>query len=257
MKVKPYIHKLLRGIVSHFFERYEKRACRYFKGLSVCYHWTYDRLKPICSNTELILNFPILPENVPTLVPNYHSRTITYTGGVSSQWHIDKIVDAIDEFEDILFILASNTSENQYFTRLRSLKGWKKVRFLGAVKHQLLYEKVFSQATVGVALLDYIPQCKGHIGNLSNTKLFEYMLMGLPIVCTNFYLWKEIIEEEDCGICVNPYSIEEVKQAISLLISNPELARKMGQNGQKAVVERYNWKTEEKKLLALYANLYV
>ena len=255
MKVKPYIPKFLRGIVSRFFEKYEKNACRHFKGLSVCYHWTYDRLKPVCSNTELILNFPILPENITSLVPHYQNRTITYTGGISSQWHIAEIVEAIEEIEDIHFILASNTPENQYVSQLRSLSGWKKVNFLGAVKHQLLYDQVFSQSTVGIALLDYIPQCKGHIGNLSNTKLFEYMLMGLPVVCTNFDLWKEIIEKENCGICVNPYHIEEVKQAIIQLISNRELAQRLGQNGQRAVIEKYNWKTEETKLLNLYATL--
>ena len=255
MQVKSYIPKFLRGMVARFFERYEKNACRHFKGLSVCYHWTLERLKSGCSNAELIFNFPLLPENITALVPNYENRTITYTGGVAPQWHIAEVVEAIEDIEDIHFILASNTPENQYFSHLRSLKGWEKVNFLGAVKHQLLYEKVFSQSTVGIALLDYIPQCKGHIGNLSNTKLFEYMLMGLPVVGTDFDLWKEIIETEDCGICVNPYYIEDVKQAITQLISNPELARKMGQSGQKAVIEKYNWKTEEKKLLNLYARL--
>ena len=253
MQVKSYIPKLLRGIVSRFFEKYEKNACRYFKGLSLCYHWTYDRLQPICPNAELIFNFPILPENIAFLIPNYQNRTITHTGGVSEQWHIHKVIEAIEKIDDICFILASNTVEGQYMHQLRSLKGWEKVNFLGAVKHQLLYEKVFSQATVGIALLDYIPQCKGHIGNLSNTKLFEYFLMGLPVVCTDFDLWKDIIEKEHCGICVNPYNVEEVKQAIVKLIDNPELAKEMGQNGQRAVIEKYNWKTEEAKLLNLYA----
>jgi len=255
LQVKSYIPRFLRKTFTHFFEKYEKNACRYFKGLSLCYHWTYDRLQPICPNAELIFNFPILPENISSLIPNYFNRTIAYTGGISAQWHIVNAIEAIEEIKDLTFILASNQAESQYLSQLRSLKGWKKVNFLGAVKHQLLYEKVFSQTTVGIALLDYIPQCKGHVGNLSNTKLFEYLLMGLPVVCTDFDLWKEIIENENCGICVNPYHVEEVKQAIIQLVSNPELARKMGQNGQKAVIEKYNWKTEERKLLNLYANV--
>jgi len=255
MKAKPYIPKFLRGIVARFFEKYEINACRYFKGLSLCYHWTYERLQPVCPNAELIFNFPVLPENISSLIPNYENRTLTYTGGISAQWHIHKVVDAIETMDNVHFILASNRAASKYLSQLCSLKGWEKVNFMGSIKHQLLYEKVFSQATVGIALLDYIPQCKGHIGNLSNTKLFEYFLMGLPVVCTNFDFWKDIVEKEYCGICVNPYDVEEVKRAIEQLINNPELAKEMGQNGQRAVIEKYNWKTEESKLLNLYAKL--
>jgi len=257
MLAKSYIPKFLRKTVSHHLEKYEKNACRYFKGLSLCYHWTFDRLQLVCSNAELIFNFPILPENTLSLIPNYKNRTIVYTGGISAQWHIVKTIEAIETIDNISFILASNNTENQYLLQLHSLNGWEKVNFLGSVKHQLLYEKVFSQATVGIALLDYIPQCKGHIGNLSNTKLFEYMLMGLPVVCTDFDLWKEIVEKENCGICVNPLNIEEIKQAITQIIENPQLAKEMGQNGQRAVIEKYNWKTEETKLLKLYANILI
>ena len=256
MLAKTYIPKFLRKTVSRFFEKYEKNACHYFKGLSLCYHWTLDRLKPVCSNAELIFNFPILPENLSSLIPNYQNRTIAYTGGVSAQWHIDKVIESIEKIDNVNFILASESNENQYFSQLRLLMGWEKVKYLGKVKFHLLYEKVFSQASVGIALLDYIPQCKGHIGNLSNTKFFEYLLMGLPIVCTDFVLWKDIIEKENCGICVNPHNIEEIKQAIIQLIDNPELAQEMGRNGQKAVIEKYNWETEEAKLLNLYAKLF-
>jgi len=255
MLEKKYIPKCFRKLVSLFFEKYEKKACGYFKGLSLCYHWTYDRLKPYCQNAELIFNFPVLPANINTLIPNYQSRAIAYTGGISPQWHIADIIEAIEEIEDITFILATNRANEEYLTRLRNLKGWEKVNYLGSVKHLSLYEEVFSQTSVGVALLDYIPQCKGHIGNLSNTKLFEYLLMGLPVVCTDFDLWKEIIEKENCGICINPYQIEEIKQSIIQLISNPELAQQMGQNGQRAVIEKYNWKTEEAKLLSLYEKI--
>ena len=39
-------------------------------------------------------------------------------------------------------------------------------------------------------------------GTLGNNKIFEYMYYGLPIICTDFDLWKEIIDKYKCGIYV-------------------------------------------------------
>ena len=38
-------------------------------------------------------------------------------------------------------------------------------------------------------------------------------------------------------------------------MTNPEVAEKMGQNGKKAVLEKYNWDVEEKKLFDVYEEL--
>ena len=46
----------------------------------------------------------------------------------------------------------------------------------------------------------------------------------------------------------------EIAAAIDRLVEEPELAQRMGENGRKAVLEKYNWPVEEKKLLDLYAS---
>ena len=141
-----------------------------------------------------------------------------------------------------------------YGQELQSQDGWKYVNYHGVIPRRG-ENKIYSSASIGMCLLDYIAQCKGTIGNLSNTKFFEYMQMGLPVVCTDFKLWKEIVEEEECGVCVNPRNVEEIMKAIGFLLDNPSIAKKMAMNGQQAVLRKYNWGTEEKKLLSLYENI--
>jgi len=51
--------------------------------------------------------------------------------------------------------------------------------------------------------------------------------------------------------------MEEITQAIEYLITHPEEARRMGENGRRAVEEKYNWEKEAQKLLALYEQLLV
>ena len=86
-------------------------------------------------------------------------------------------------------------------------------------------------------------------------KMFEYMSAGLPIITSNFPLWKEIVEGNNCGICINPLEPKEIAQAIEYIITHPKEAEQMGQNGKKAVLEKYNWGVEEKKLFEIYKEL--
>jgi len=81
------------------------------------------------------------------------------------------------------------------------------------------------------------------------------MATGLPVIASNFPLWKEIIEGNNCGLTVNPFEPKEIAKAVEYLIEHPEEAKKMGENGRKAVLEKYNWENESKKLLKIYKEL--
>ena len=126
--------------------------------------------------------------------------------------------------------------------------------FLGKVPQEEVKEQL-KNCTAGLAVLEYSPNTNGKMGTLGNTKLFEYMQAGLPVICTDFILWKDIIDKWNCGLCVSPNNIEELHQAMSYLIDNPSVALEMGYNGRKAIFTEFNWGIEEKKLLSLYKNL--
>jgi glycosyltransferase involved in cell wall biosynthesis len=83
-------------------------------------------------------------------------------------------------------------------------------------------------------------------------KLFEYMAAGLPVIASNFPLWKDIVEGNNCGITVDPLDCKQISQAIDFLLMHPEEAKTMGENGRKAVLEKFNWKTESMRLTDLY-----
>lgn len=87
------------------------------------------------------------------------------------------------------------------------------------------------------------------------TKFFEYMNAGLPIICSNFPTWKAFIDHYECGITVDPNDDAQIKLAIETLQEDPALARRLGENGRRAVVEQLNWQHEEAKLIAWYKQL--
>lgn len=247
---KDWIPKFLRQIILFGYKKYETFCIKQCAGSIVCYHWTEERFLKRSKNVMMVLNFPKVIDDQ-FITPTFQNRTIGFAGGVNSSWCHHEIIKAIGYCSNVKYLLAGPVEE-KYFESLKKINGWPFVNYLGIVSFNEVFSKIYAESDIGIVLLDYILQCKGNTGNLANTKLFEVMYAGLPVICTDFDLWKEIIENENCGICVNPHNIEQIVSAITYLLDNPEIAKQMGENGRNAVLKKYNWGTEEKKLLALY-----
>ena len=85
--------------------------------------------------------------------------------------------------------------------------------------------------------------------------MFEYMMLGKPVIVSNFPLWEEIVRESGCGLTVNPIDIDEIVSAIQKIFQDDTLRKQMGQRGRKSVLEKYNWNLEEQRLLTCYRTL--
>lgn len=87
------------------------------------------------------------------------------------------------------------------------------------------------------------------------TKLFEYMALELPVVTSNFPLYREVVESARCGFCIDPDSPDELADALERLVEHPEQAAEMGRQGRQAVLDRYNWGSEFARLEGFYEQL--
>jgi len=86
-------------------------------------------------------------------------------------------------------------------------------------------------------------------------KVFEYMMMGLPVVSTALPELKRLLPA-GCAILVDSEEPLPYALAIKHLLQNPSEAMKMGENGRKLILEKLNWEmSEEKKLLESYQAL--
>lgn len=257
LKVRPGWPSILCNILSWSYEKFEGHQVGKCDGVFVCYHWTKERLSKYCNNIEMVFNFPLLSNNDTTIVTKESlskkkSIILCYAGTISKEWNIHNVIKATERFDNVRFLLAGWANED-LMKELKDLPGWKNVDFLGRVNKDEVIEKVYNKADIGVALYHYCPLCHGKVGNLSNNKLFEYMYAGLPIICTDYKLWGEIIEKYHLGETVMPDDVDAIADAIQKIITDS--SNSYGKRGIEAVKTEYNWNAQEEQFLNVYRKL--
>lgn len=247
---KNWIPKVIRKVISTSYRLYESKKAVNFDALITVTPKIVDRLSKINSNSFMVTNYPILESSYDIEeTEKQKDNTICFAGGVSPQWNHENIIKAIDKVEYINYSLAGS-GPKEYLESLKRLEGWKKVDYLGRLPHEEV-KNIYSKSKIGMALLSNDTQV-GNEGTLGNTKIFEFMEAGIPIICSNNRLWTQIVKEYNCGITVNPNNIEEIIDAIKTINDNPNKAYKMGVNGRNAVLRKFNWKTQEEVLINVY-----
>jgi glycosyltransferase involved in cell wall biosynthesis len=252
---KDWIPKYLRGYASKIFGWYERYAASKFDAVVSVTPHVVARFKKVNLNSHLVTNYPIL-DNLPPVkkeICEKKDKDICFVGRICDESMQRNIVEAIDGTEGVRYICAGPVDEG-YLHELSKLPGWERCDYHGTIAFSDANEFV-SQGIAGLQITDYIPNFGYNIGSLGNTKMFTYMLAGLPVICTDMILWKEIMDENQCGLYVNPHDIGEIREAIEFVRDNPERATEMGKNGRKAVLEKYNWSTQVPNILNLYSSI--
>lgn len=173
---------------------------------------------------------------------------VCYVGGVSGVRGARELVMAMARVQsDTRLNLVGDISEPGLQAEMKNMPGWSKVNDFGVVDRAGVRD-VYERSRAGLVTLHPIPN---YLDALP-IKMFEYMSAGIPVIASNFPQWRQIVLAADCGVCVDPLSPAAIAQAIDDIGHSPERARAMGLNGRRAVETRFNWKTEESKLIAFY-----
>jgi len=247
---KQWIPIQLRKTFSWMIERIENYSAKRFDYIITATALLRDRFLKVNERTQDINNYPVLSEfHMPNADWNSKEKSVCYIGGIGELRGIYEMVDAIGMTEYNLLLAGSFESATERDIAVKK-NGWSRVNELGYLNRDGVKE-VFSRSMVGMVIIYPEP----NYINAQPTKMFEYMSAGLPTIASCFPLWKQIVEGNNCGICVNPFDVNEISNAINWIMDNPEQAKRMGENGRRAVEEKYNWEREGIKLFKIYEGL--
>ena len=253
LRDKPYLPGWVTRPMAKAYGLYEKYVLK--KIDAVIFPCTMDGVHPfegLCKRTPIISNAAILGEFYDLYSSNAvkGERQVCYVGGLTESRGITADMRAAANAGAVLALAGDFSSE--YQAKLQRMSEYSCVDYRGKLDRKQVADLLL-QSRVGLCTL----MNRGQYLHLDTfgIKVFEYMSMALPVILSKSKFNCRMVEQYQFGICVNPEDVDEIANAIRYLLDNPEEARRMGENGRRAVEQEFNWDVEEKKLLKLYEEL--
>lgn len=162
---------------------------------------------------------------------------ILYAGSAIKSKDVGKLVSVIDALrQDGL-----NIELYVAGAKLMDLPDWVQYK---SCKWFDFIENLLSKSDLGV--IPYPPN-KLHFYFAMPAKLFDYMAAGKPVVSTNLKEVARVINAFECGLVAKNW--DEFRLHIETLYYDRELAKRLGENGRKAVEEHFNYEILAGELL--------
>lgn len=238
---KDWIPKSMRALIAKLYTHYETSAVKQFAAVITATEYIGKKFVGRAKISCPIHNYPELSDI------HFHDNSfetreklICYVGGITKTRGEDTMKEAIHGMPDMKLILAGP----------HAVEDDDNVSYVGKLNRKEV-DELYETARCGLLLSEISPNAV----NSLPIKLFEYMAAGLPMVISDYPMWKDFYEGQGVGICVDPKNIEQIREAIQDLVNDPQRSRQMGLKGRKLIEERYNWAVEEKRLVALYQDL--
>jgi glycosyltransferase involved in cell wall biosynthesis len=254
---KEYLPLWSRRAVAWGMGRLEEVTCGHFSALVTVTPIIADRFKTINERTVIIYNYPYSHELVQEDgLDSWPARksAVAYVGGITSERGIAKLVDAMGMLPAALpatLELAGTTVPGDLrLEDLHGKPGWERVNFHGRLDLKSTF-RILQSVRAGLVVLNPLPN---FVESLPQ-KLFEYMGAGIPVIASDFPLWRGIVKKSGCGILLDPMDTRAISQAIEYVLTHSEEAEEMGRRGQAVLRKQYSWHTEAEKLVSLYSGL--
>jgi glycosyltransferase involved in cell wall biosynthesis len=201
--------------------------------------------------TILVRNFPprMATEIMSSGVPIAARPDIAiYAGGLSRLRGIAEVVNAFAGLEKAELWLVGKFSDPSFEEEIRQTAA-PNVKCLGWKEFPEVL-KLYNSAKIGIVTLYPEPNHR----NSLPVKLFEYLGAGLPVVISNFPEFSEY--SEGCGIQVDPYSVDQVREAARRLFSlDHSVLDQMSAVARDRARRLYCWEPEGERLVSFCCKL--
>ena len=203
----------------------------------------------VLPNYPRLANFPSVSSSRPDGPP-----VMLYVGSLTERRGILVMLEALRLLRkslDVRLMIAGGFYDDNLEQKCRAFDREHdlQVEWLGWVDHREL-AGVVSQASLGLSLLQ---PTERYLKGLP-TKIFEYLIMGLPVLSARGPLLDRLIALSAAGLSIDSTSPATVAAGMRELLSRDDLAT-MASKGQHIARKLFTWDARQGKLPELYARL--
>lgn len=256
--IKHWIPKILRKIISKIVLVIENLAAKHMDAIIVTSTGDFNSF----SNSKrkvIIYNFP-LTQYFDTKRLNvskkydfiYHGSVTKYNFTVLLNC-IKELISEIPQIKCCLIIGVIDSELMKYMNLKLSVDNLEKnFELFTCLDYKEIPQKIM-ESRIGVIPL---PKTLKFMNNIP-TKLFEFMHCAIPVIASDLPPVRYFFDPKvPWGILVDPLKPNEFVFAIKRLLSDSGLAKRLAVNGFIQGKKLYSWTIEEKKLYALYNEIF-
>ena len=162
---------------------------------------------------------------------------ITYVGAHGVANHLQQILEAGKKLQDtsVLFLLIGQGMEKNRLQKMAVDDNVRNVRFIDSVPKKDVFKYIIA-SEMGVSALKKVEAFKTVYSN----KTFDYMSCKTPILMAIDGVSRQLVEDANCGVYVEPENADEYSIKIRDYLNNPERLKREGNNGYNYAREHFD-----------------
>lgn len=244
--------------IAYWFEKFIYKKARLINVLTPAFYKTLKDVKKVPEEKLILIpnasDFSLSEE----LLVNFDRESfrkemgldgrfvITYVGAHGVANHLQQILYAGKKLEDtkVLFLLIGHGMEKERLQKMAMEMQIKNVKFVDPVPKKEVFKYILA-SEMGASVLKKVDTFKTVYSN----KSFDYMSCKTPILMAIDGVSRELVEEAQCGIYVEPENIDEYDKNIRMYLSHPERVMEEGNNGYEYAKKNFDRSILAKKYL--------
>lgn len=153
---------------------------------------------------------------------------ITYVGAHGIANHLQQVLEAGKALEDtnVIFLLIGQGMEKDRLKQMALDLHIKNVRFIDSVPKKEVFKYILA-SEMGASVLKKADTFKTVFSN----KTFDYMSCKIPVLMAIDGVSRELVEDAQCGIYIEPENIDEYNKNIRSYLNDKERLQREGNNG--------------------------
>lgn len=220
-----------------------------------------ERISEFTSNPEKIFIYQNVPEILEhQMTYNYTPPTtgpikLVYLGGLNKNRGLQTVIKAIKLLPERIDVTLTIIGMGAYLENLKQLTIdldlSSKVSFTGHIPQKEALQKI---KEYHIAMVPHLRSVQSD--NSSPNKLFQYMMMGIPVISSDCKSLKRVMEESQSGFIYKDSSERDLADLLIEISKDPEVLKTFSFNGFNAVINKYNSNNESKNLLKAYNSVF-